>query len=181
MQLIRQYKQTLMYVTLCLVLGLFVGYALHLEIEKESIRSSVKTRIFAGLDRSELVFISFDKKFDPSFKWKDDREFSLNGRFYDIVEITVEENQKGYWCWLDTAESEVEEKINDLFNLKIKDNPNQKNREFVYQSFLHSLYFHPPESHLCLKFATEQLEIKSITERLSDLSPSPPCPPPEEC
>lgn len=181
MQLIRHYKRTFMYVTLCLVLGLFVGYVLHLKIEKETIRSNVKTLIFEGLDRSELVFISIEREKDPSFEWKDDREFSLNGHFYDIVEYTVGEVQKGYWCWLDEEESEVEEKINHLFKLKFKDNPHEKKRELVYQSFLQSLYFEPVELLISFQCASIQLKINSRINPLSDPTSSPPCPPPELC
>ena len=52
-------------------------------------------------------------------------EFELNGRYYDIVETIDDQDQQGHWCWLDEEESEVEKKINQLYNLKVNTSENQ--------------------------------------------------------
>lgn len=181
MQLIRLYNRTLLYGTLCLVLGLLVGYALHLKIEKETIRTSVKALIFEGLDRSELVFISTEQQSDPSFSWKDEGEFVLNGRFYDIVETIDDQEQQGHWCWLDEEESEVEKKINRLYTLKVNSSESQKKRNLVFQNFMNSLYFHPLKTVKTAPLMTVKLLQLSLIEAPINRARVPDCPPPESC
>lgn len=181
MQLIRLYNRTLLYGTLCLVLGLLVGYALHLKIEKETIRTSVKALIFEGLDRSELVFISTEQQSDPSFDWKDEGEFELNGRYYDIVETIDDQDQQGHWCWLDEEESEVEKKINRLYNLKLNTSENQKKRNLVFQNFINSLYFHPINTVKTAPLIAVKMLPIGLIEAPINRARVPDCPPPESC
>lgn len=181
MQLIRLYKRAMLFGTLCLVLGLFVGYALQLKIEKETIRSSVKALIFEGLDRSELVFISTEKQSDPSFSWKDEGEFTLNGRFYDIVETIDDQVQQGYWCWLDEQQSEVEKKIDRLYTLKVNTSENQKKRNLVFQNFMNSLYFHPLNTVKTAQFFAHRMRPMGLIEAPINRERLPDVPPPESC
>ena len=181
MQLIRLYNRTILYGIFCLVLVLFVGYALQLKIEKETIRSSVKALIFEGLNRSQLIFISTEKQSDPSFSWKDEGEFMLNGRFYDIVETIDDQEQQGFWCWLDEEESEIEEKINRLYALKVNTSESQKKRNLVFQNFMNSLYFHPLNVVKTAPVITAKLPQQGLIEAPINRDRLPDFPPPKSC
>ncbi len=165
MQRIRSYKRVLIYGIFFLVISLLVGYFFHLKIEKSAIRTTVKAVIFSGLDRSELVFISDEKIHDPTFKWKDEAEFSLNGVMYDVVEH-VTDGEQGYWCWRDTKETAVEQKIDRLYTFLIENNPKNSDRQFSYQTLLNSLYFNTDAVSSVLIISSQKHHINQFTERI---------------
>lgn len=179
MQSFRLHKRSIICVILALVMSLLVGYYLTLQLEREAIRSAVKTKIFEGLDRSELVFIPRASENDVSFEWKENAEFSLNGHFYDIVERISIEGAEGYWCWLDNDESDVEDKINSLCALNVKNNPATPVREFSFQNLIDSLYFETIDAYLSQNNSTKNVSVCALIYPLLDSDTPPSSPPPE--
>lgn len=179
MQKIRYHTLGLITVSLALVIALLVGYFIQLKIEKETIRSAVKTKIFEGLDRSALVFIALSNENDPSFQWKEELEFSLHGNCYDIVESTSYNGEQGYWCWLDKDESDVEVKINALCALRLRNHPAAPSRELTIETLLNSLYFHANDGILISEKKPTLFKITTLTEPLNTVDHLPTTPPPE--
>ena len=100
----------------------FVHY-LKMEIKKE-IKIQILKRNF-NEDGLHQFSVSNLKK----AKWKEDKEFVLNGFYYDIVFMKIIKGEKIYYCFQDKKETKIakiESKIRDFFEISKFNKPEAK-------------------------------------------------------
>ena len=114
-----------------------VEYFFLFEYLQESINQEMNDKIDSGECGDHLITISVKKEAISTINWlRKDKEFSLNGKYYDIARITETENNFVFLCMNDGEEEELFEHFFDFFDHSPK-SKSQRKRGTV----LHSLYF----------------------------------------
>jgi hypothetical protein len=87
----------------------------YLHYQKKQVKRTVKWNMIAGLDKSELVLLTFSKPdSENELEWKHSKEFGYQGEMYDIVEKKVVGDSIQYWCWWDYAETKLNKQLDHL-------------------------------------------------------------------
>ncbi|MBK9591208.1 MAG: hypothetical protein IPO32_06800 [Crocinitomicaceae bacterium] len=81
------------------LIGPYLGISLYLKHEKRMLKREIKHRIIEGIDRSELVELSFTPEEEQQLRWEHSKEFEYKGEMYDVVESKSENGKITYWCW----------------------------------------------------------------------------------
>jgi hypothetical protein len=114
-----------------------------LQIQKKQVKKEVKRRLIQGIDRSELVMLTFsedDKK--TRLKWKHSKEFEFEGEMYDVVETKVVGDSTHYWLWWDDDETKLNHQLEDLAFLAFGNHPKKQEHQQRFSQFFKSFYLH---------------------------------------
>jgi hypothetical protein len=108
-----------------------------LKKKKKMVRKEVKWKIIEGIDKSELVLLSFDKnETSKKLKWKHSKEFQFEGEMYDIVEKSETEDSIHYWCWWDSEETQLNRSLKNIVSKTFQKDPfNHSQQEKLLQYF----------------------------------------------
>lgn len=112
-----------------------------LHYQRKQIRREVKNMIMSGLDKSDLIELTFDDAEISELKWKHDAEFEFEGRMYDIVASEQQNHQTTYWCWLDKEETALNAQLDDVLNIALIGNRNRRTKEIQLDNFMKSLLY----------------------------------------
>lgn len=123
----------------CLVLP-FVGTVTFLNYHKKKVRRQIKHEIIAGIDKNELILLSFTKKEAKQLKWKHSKEFEYKNSMYDIVEADTTNNIITYWCWWDYKETKLNKQLTKLLAQFLGNDSKNKETKTRFAQFYHSLY-----------------------------------------
>ena len=156
------------------VLGMF-GW---LHYQKRVVRKEIKHRIIEGIDREELVLLSFTTKTAANLRWEHAREFEYQGEMYDVVETVVEGDTTHYWCWPDKEESKLNRHLATLTQQAMNQLPQRQDQQGQLLAFFKSLYIHSDRADssvpLCLQTVKATLSIQKYTDpHLTFPSPPP--------
>lgn len=104
-----------------LVIGIsFVSMPFLHHLKKE-IKKEVKIQIRRqNLDSKDIV--KFNAKDLENANWVEDKEFILNGFYYDLVAIKIINGEKIHYCFKDKKETKIanlESKIQDIFSVNV--------------------------------------------------------------
>lgn len=171
-------KQRIVAAILLLSLIVPVGATvLFLRHQRTRIRKEVKHRIMAGLDREDLVLLRFSSGELSELKWKHSREFEYRGFMYDIVERETRGDTTSFWCWLDRAETALNQQLHELYEIAFNQNPeNRKSQQRLF-SFFRSLFLEQnnPEAPLVEALSTANF---AYNHNYGGFITQPPVPPP---
>lgn len=117
----------------------FVGTVTWLNHHKKMVRRQVKHQIIAGIDKSELVLLSFTKEEAEELNWKHSKEFEYNGSMYDIVEADTS-NNIDYWCWWDYKETKLNKQLYKLLADYLGSDTKNKETKTRFANFYNSLF-----------------------------------------
>jgi len=157
------------------------GTYLWLQLKKQVIKKEIKWKMIDGIDRNELVLLSFTvKESETLLRWKHAREFEFRGEMYDIAEVITKGDSVFYYCWWDHEETALNIKLNSLVaHAAGKSTQSQDKVKQVIQ-FFKSLYFNefriddaPPQTTCISKNFHYTFIVKTSGN-------SPPAPPPKE-
>lgn len=110
--------------------------------QKDILRKQVKHKIIQGIDRQELVLLSFTKtEAKEKLRWKHSKEFEYKDQMYDIVESITYGDTIHYWCWWDHEETKLNKKLSVLTRQAFSKDPKQKEKRQLLNRFLQSLFF----------------------------------------
>lgn len=126
----------------CLVLP-FLGLMGWLTVQKKMVRKQIKHEIIAGIDKSELVLLSFSKEEAQNLKWKHSKEFEYKGSMYDIVETLEGKDSISYWCWWDHEETLLNKQLKELTADVFSKDPVKKEKQNQLISFLKTFFIEP--------------------------------------
>lgn len=136
-------KRRILLISLLLVLVIppFITFW-WLHHQKDLVRKQVKHKIIQGIDRQELVLLSFTKQdIQEKLDWEHSKEFEYQGQMYDIVETIIAGDTIHYWCWWDHQETKLNKKLSLLTQRAFAKNPKQKEKKQHLSRYLQSLFF----------------------------------------
>lgn len=99
--------------------------------------------MIAGIDKKELVFFEFSTpEIDTKLHWEHAKEFEYNNQMYDVVEKKRVNGKTQLWCWLDSQETILNQKLQKLFTAVFSHDTKSKDKECKVFSFYKALYFY---------------------------------------
>lgn len=114
------------------------GTYIWMNYQKKTIKREVKENIISKLQKSDLVQLTFNHD-NISVHWENDHEFEYEGRMYDIVDISIEENTITYWCWIDHEETALNNQLNEILTIALLGNKDRNNKAEMLNNFLKAL------------------------------------------
>jgi hypothetical protein len=129
-------------VLLACLIAPFLGSYIWVQIKQSQIRKEVKWKMIAGIDKKELVFMTFSiKDSQEKLNWKHSKEFEYKGEWYDIVEQEIIGDSIHYYLWWDHDETQLNKQLNELIALTVDQNPLTKENNNKVAKLFKSLYF----------------------------------------
>ena len=108
------------------MLPMMTGYVYY-EYKKHVIKKEVKRKVISGIDKDELVLLSFKKaEIANKLKWERADEFEYLGEMYDVVEREMIGDSIFYWCWWDHEETKLSYQLNQLLLKKMQHDSESK-------------------------------------------------------
>lgn len=108
------------------------------KFQQWQIRREVKHHLLSNLPESELVLIKRSAE-TTTFRLFDSDEFRYGGDMYDVVRKEYHGNITWYYCYADTKETKILEKINDLVKDHMEHNSDNAKSRLGSQRLLLSL------------------------------------------
>ncbi len=127
--------KTLLSLTLFFALLLKMGgYYAVLSIERQEIRAEVEQVIVKSLPKSDLICIVANSENLTKMVWeRPEKEFSIEGNFYDVVFVENTADVTYYYCLSDKAETEIEAKMEQWFDNQTEHLPFSNNAKHILQ------------------------------------------------
>lgn len=114
-----------------------------LQLHKSAIKKEVKWKMIAGIEKKELVYFEFSThEINTIIRWEHSKEFEYNNQMYDVVEKQLVNNKTQIWCWLDSEETTLNQKLQKLLTSVFNHDSKTKDKENQVFSFYKSLYCH---------------------------------------
>ena len=147
--------------------------------QQKQVRREVKWKMIAGIDKSELVLLTFKQaEIKNKLSWKHDREFQFKGEFYDIVQKEVHGDSVSYWCWWDNEETHLSQKLEHIMANHWNQNPTHKQKKEGIQKLLKSLFIDSISERTPVLVAQVGCEVWNYIESFQTPCFSPQVPPP---
>ncbi len=111
-------------------------------LRRHQVRSEVKQRLVASLNKCELVLHSFgrnelkDLKMDATHN-----EFELHGLMFDIIYTVETSDSIKYWCWPDHQETSLNHRLDLLANQEFGCDKKSRGIQRDLLHFLSLLFF----------------------------------------
>lgn len=120
----------------------FAGTFLVHKIQKKQIKRTIKRKIIAGINKSELVLLKFtEKEKQTQILWEHSKEFEYQGQMYDITDFQTVGDTTYYWCWWDYEETNLNKQLNKKLSESLDGNPQNQKRQVKLYNFLNSLFW----------------------------------------
>ena len=114
-----------------------------LQHHKRAVKKEVKWKMIAGIDKKELVYFEFStQEINTKLRWEHSKEFEYNNQMYDVVEKKIINGKTQLWCWLDSEETILNQKLQKLLTSVFSHDVKSKDKESKVFSFYKTLYFH---------------------------------------
>jgi len=163
---------------LCLIVPV-AGTFTWLHLHKKAVRKEVKKELIAGIDKNELVILTFTKnEADAELKWEHSKEFEYQDQMYDVIETKVTENSITYWCWWDHKETKLNKQLTSLLTQILGTDHQKKENQQKLLHFYQSLYLNKTYDWKSKNIATaishdKSGSFKEITIPFSPITPPP--------
>lgn len=119
----------------------FLATNLYLSQQKHKIRKSIKHKIIAGIDKSELVFLTFSStEIQEELEWKHSKEFKYKGNMYDVVDRLDKSDSTLFWLWPDVEEDKLNQQLESVLQIALGTNPDQNQKKKNVDSFYKNLF-----------------------------------------
>ena len=102
--------------------------------------------MIAGIEQKELVYFEFStQEIKTKLRWEHSKEFEYQNQMYDVVEKKIVNGKTQLWCWLDSEETILNQKLQKLLtsvfshDTKSKDKENQVflfTKLFIFKKYL---------------------------------------------
>lgn len=128
---------SLLFSLLAPVAGMFVW----LQYEKKQVKEEVKHALLNGLERDQLVCLTFPvDELEAFIEWENEYEFEFRGEMYDVVETESSDGFISFWCWHDSKETRLNDRIDDLLAGGLNDGPVNQDKHIKLLQFFKTLY-----------------------------------------
>lgn len=150
-----------------------------LTYQKQKVKKQIKREIIASIDKSELVQLTFTKdQLETELEWEHSKEFEYNHQMYDIVEADTTENIITYWCWWDTEETELNQKLKKTLANFLNNDTKNKETKTRFANFYQSLFHSKTEAWKALNKQVSKTNNFAYIFNYSSLHFPPTTPPP---
>lgn len=118
-----------------------------LKLKQKEIRREVKHRIHAGLEKNDLLRLSFHVNDEKSaVSWVKKGEFSYKNSMFDVVFQETSADSIIYYCWEDYEENIIKKQLQKLSALAWENQPERRDGHKKVFDFYKQLFFQEPES-----------------------------------
>lgn len=111
------------------------------EVTQKNLRSETVDQIKKGIPQDQQVILGFGIKayrdISSRIDWKEQNEFRLDGKMYDILKTEVSEDSVYLYCLIDREESDLYAILNELIEEE-SENSDKENRFNNYFSHFYS-------------------------------------------
>lgn len=112
-----------------------------MQYQKKEVKSEVKWKMIAGIDREELILLKFtEKEKDSLLNWKHSKEFEYQDNMFDVVETETVGDTTYYWVWWDHKETELNKQLDELIVQVLGNNPQKQEKQDQLIEFYKKLY-----------------------------------------
>ncbi|GAA4300029.1 hypothetical protein [Aestuariibaculum suncheonense] len=133
----------------CLIGPLAITYLL-LQFQKKQIRREVKQQMIAGIDKNDLVLLTFtQEEANKKLRWEHSKEFEFENNMYDVVIQESNGNTISFWCWLDHEETQLNKTLKTLFTLALHDHKQHRHQQENLLLFFKTLFLN---KNICYNF-----------------------------
>lgn len=110
-------------------------------LQKKLIRKEVKKQIIMGIPLGELAAFRGSDVTGDKVRWMNEREFVIDGMYYDVVKRIETDSGEVVYCWPDFKESDLERVRTESAMAMLDVKQGKKPSEFVcYQIFIKGFY-----------------------------------------
>ncbi len=157
----------------------FAGTYSWLHYQKRSVRKKIKHEIIAGIEKEELVQLTFTlDETKNELKWKHSKEFEYKNQMYDIVEADTSGNTINYWCWWDHEETKLNKQLMALVDNFLNHHPKKNKQKTQFENFYKTLFYTTKKEEYIT--CNEPLKHISLYINHYRLFNNPPLPPPPQ-
>ncbi|WP_305983003.1 hypothetical protein [Roseivirga thermotolerans] len=165
---------------MCFLAPLGLSYAM-LKLKQWKLREDIEHQILLGVDKGELIQLTFTAEQAATLKWEHEREFEYQGQSYDVVEKEEFDGKIIYHVWWDKAETKIKYQLDRLVAMAMKHDPDQQHNQVQIERFLKGLYHSVIVSDLPIGFGFHIHEAMQAPVFYRSICWSPPVPPPIYC
>lgn len=149
-----------------------------LKLKQLQVREEIKQQILMGMDKGELVELTFSLEDSKKLDWEHEREFEFEGQSYDIVESEVKGDSITYFVWWDKVETKIKNQLAELVSMAMNDDQqnqdNQDRIDHLFKTLYYSTYF-TGQTEAGIPKSTKH---NFLDKRYLSLEWAPPVPPP---
>ncbi len=110
---------------------------------KRAVKKEMKWKMIAEIDKKELVYFEFSSRdINTKIRWEHTKEFEYNNQMYDVVYKKIIDGKTQFWCWLDSDETILNQRLQKLLASVFNHDTKSKDKENKVFSFYKTLYFH---------------------------------------
>ena len=149
--------------------------------QKKAIKKEVKWKMIAGIDKDELVVLKFTKEEKSKLNWEHSKEFEYDGEMYDVVESKKVGDTTFYWVWWDHEETELNQKLNDLYAKVMGNHPVNQDQQKRFHYLFKTLYCTEINHLKSFEYLEKRLAKLPYFNFYQSTSNTPPVPPPDFC
>ena len=112
-----------------------IGYFLYYSIQLHQIKKAAQKELIASLPENSFTKICLEEN-TTAIKWEEEnKEFSLNGKMYDVATIKIENGNTILYCLSDNKEDQVLDNLSSSVRARNENNSNTKH-QFVIKFHL---------------------------------------------
>mgnify|MGYP006977845296 CR=1 FL=1 len=118
-----------------------LGCLVIFKLQQLQVRYRVKHHLISELPDSELTLIKLsDEEANPSWQFLGSDELRYSGTMYDVVRKESHGEQTWCYCYRDTAETKVVNKLNNIVDDQMNHNPKRRKQRQAFHRLLKSLF-----------------------------------------
>jgi len=149
-----------------------------LKMRQHKVKEQVKREIIKGIDKGELLELTFSLKTSESLDWEHEREFEYLGQSYDVVEKKIEGDSITYSVWWDKVETKIKNQLTLLVSKAMSNDKPQKENQQRLDHFFKSLYSSTDYWQSENLIIRAKLKSSEVFSKYMSLMMAPPVPPP---
>ena len=165
------------FLMLCFIAPIGLTYAV-LKLKQWQVREQIEHEIMLGIDKGELLQLTFSKTDAADLEWEHDREFMFEGQSYDVVEKEETTDSITYHVWWDKVETKIKNQLAELVSKALNQDEKQQQNQNQLQDFFKTLFHSQSAEHPFEFSIVSNQNFWTTVSVYSSLSWSPPVPPP---
>lgn len=162
---------------LCFLAPLVLTFSL-LKVKQWKVKAEVEQQILQGIDKGELLELTFSLEEAASLDWEHEREFEYNGQSYDVVEEVVRDGYVTYHVWWDKIETKIKNQLTQLVSRALNQDEEQQGNQDNLERLFKSVYYQNSVYNIQVTGISEPVIFHALSQGYESMEWAPPVPPP---